>query len=113
MSSESLAYTIRRHSDGQTVTAALVGEWDSLSDGTLTAQLHTLLEDEGFRNIIVDATRLSFLDSSRLGALVALHQATAQRGGWLRVASPPRAVRRPIALTGLDQIIMLTDSDPQ
>ncbi|MFG1928681.1 STAS domain-containing protein [Cryptosporangium sp. NPDC048952] len=109
MSDDTLEYTVRRHVDGQTVTATVIGEWGALSDGSLPAQLHALLE-EGFRNIIIDATRLAFCDSSCLGALVGLHQATAARGGSLQVAATPYAVRRPMALTGLDQVIQITDS---
>ncbi|MFG1924675.1 STAS domain-containing protein [Cryptosporangium sp. NPDC048952] len=108
MIGQEFTHSIRRHPDGQTVTATLTGEWDVLADGSLVSELNALL-DEGYRNVIVDAAALTFCDSSCLGQLVGLHRRTAERGGWLRVVAPPFAVRRPIELTGLDQVLEITD----
>lgn len=69
-----------------------------------------LLVDEGVRYIVIDATQLGMVDSTGLGALVRLHQATTERGGWLRVVAPGKAVRRPLELTGLDQVIDVRDT---
>ena len=106
--SSGLTQTIRRHADGQTVTATVAGDWDGASDGALIEYLHGLLDD-GVRNIVVDAEQLTFCDSTCLGALVGLHQATMERGGWLRVVAPPPAVRRPMILTGLDRVLHLEE----
>jgi anti-anti-sigma factor len=110
MSGSMLEYTIRQHADNQTVTATLTGEWDLQSDKALITELHGLIERDGIRNVIIDATGLTFCDSSCLGAFVSLHQASTARGGWLRVAAPPDTVRRPLVLTGLDQVFDVTDS---
>jgi anti-sigma B factor antagonist len=112
MAGKMLDHTVRRHADGQTVTATVVGEWDSLADGTLIDELRALL-DQGYRNIIVDAEQLSFCDSTALGALVGLHQQTVARGGWLRVAAPNTGVRRPIKLSGLDRVFDVYDSSAE
>ncbi|MFG1928939.1 STAS domain-containing protein [Cryptosporangium sp. NPDC048952] len=90
------------------MTATLTGEWDVLADGSLVAELNALL-DEGYRNVIIDAAALTFCDSACLGHLVGLHRRSAERGGWLRVVGPALAVRRPIELTGLDQVLEVRD----
>ncbi|SHN19902.1 STAS domain-containing protein [Cryptosporangium aurantiacum] len=108
MIGQEFTHSVRRHSDGETVTATLTGDWDALVDGSLVAELDAVL-DEGYRNIIIDAAALTFCDSSCLGQLVGLHRRTGERGGWLRVVAPPFAVRRPMELTGLDQVIEITD----
>jgi len=111
MTENGLKHAIRRHADGQTVTATVAGDWDGLADGALVEHLRGLLDD-GVRNIVVDAEQLTFVDSTCLGALVGLHQATAERGGWLRVVAPPAAVRRPMILTGLDRVIRIDEPGP-
>ncbi|MFI5952734.1 STAS domain-containing protein [Cryptosporangium sp. NPDC051539] len=103
MTEDSLTHDVHRHSDGQTVTAKVAGDWTALADETLLDELHTALDD-GYRNVIVDAAALTFVDSTSLGRLVGLHQQAVERGGWLRVVAPPNAVRRPMTLTGLDRI---------
>ena len=119
MVTQTLEYTVRRHADGRTVIATVTGDWDSLSDGALVRKLHGIL-DEGYRNIVVDAVALAFCDSAGLGALVELYHHTSSNGGWLRVVAPSAAVRRPIELTGLDQLFQVRasataaeDDDPE
>ena len=112
MTRNAFTHAVRQHADGLTVTATVSGDWDMLSDGGLVEQLRRLL-DEGVRYIVIDAAQLDFCDSTRLGALVGLHQATAERGGWLRIVAPTYAVRRPLELTGLDQVIDIRDADEQ
>jgi anti-sigma B factor antagonist len=106
MAEETLDRTIRRHPDGRTVTATVTGEWDSWTDGTLIEELRRVL-DEGYRNVILDATAVSFCDSVCVGALVGIYQLTTGRDGWLRIVAPNFAVRRPVELTALDQILDL------
>ncbi|TQS39653.1 STAS domain-containing protein [Cryptosporangium phraense] len=107
MTEDSLTHDVHRHPDGQTVTATVAGDWTALADEALLAELHDAL-DEGYRNVIVDAAALTFVDSTSLGRLVGLHQEAVERGGWLRVVSPPNVVRRPMTLTGLDQVFEVT-----
>jgi anti-sigma B factor antagonist len=109
MTAQTFDHAVRRHADGQTVTAVVSGEWDGFSDDSLITELQNALE-EGYRYIVVDGTQLSFCDSTRLGALVGLHKLTQERNGWLRIVAPNYAVRRPMTLTGLDQVLDVYDS---
>ncbi|MFG1928903.1 STAS domain-containing protein [Cryptosporangium sp. NPDC048952] len=109
MVGQEFSYSVRRHPDGETVTATLIGEWDAVSDGSLVDAVNAILDEEGYHNVIIDAAALTFCDSSCLGQLVGLHRRTGDRQGWLRVVAPPFAVRRPMELTGLDQVIQITE----
>jgi anti-sigma B factor antagonist len=59
---------------------------------------------DGQHNIEVDLSETTFLDSSGLGALVALHKTAQGRGGVLRLIHPQPPVQQLLELTRLDQI---------
>ncbi len=56
------------------------------------------------KNIEIDLSQTTFLDSSGLGALVALHKTAASRQGRLRLLDPTPAVRQILELTQLDRV---------
>ena len=81
-------------------------------DGRLTLvsapQLRTAITeavDSGRTRVVVDLTKVGFMDSSGLGALVAGLKRTRQAGGDLRIASPQEQVRMVLDLTNLDRIL--------
>lgn len=59
--------------------------------------------------VVVDLSAVTFIDSSGVGALVALHNSLADRGlGPLRVVPGPPNVMRVLRLVGLDEVFELT-----
>lgn len=60
---------------------------------------------QGHRNIEVDLSQTTFVDSSGLGALVALHKAARRRSGTLRLVNPRPPVQQILELTRLDGIL--------
>ena len=80
------------------------GEIDTMTAGALEQALTTLLA-ESSEALVVDLTAVTFLASSGLAVLIrAAHQAGERR---LRLVSTARAVRRPIEITGSDQLFDL------
>jgi anti-sigma B factor antagonist len=70
--------------------------------GTLRAALH------GFQSparLLVDLRRLSFIDSSGLHLLVALHQRAHRDGFQLTLLAPAAPIDRAIQLCGLDKVL--------
>jgi anti-sigma B factor antagonist len=59
---------------------------------------------DGHRTIEVDLSQTTFIDSSGLGALVALHKTAASRRGNLRLVNPHPSVQQILELTRLDGI---------
>ena len=49
--------------------------------------------------VVVDLSEVQFIDSSGLGALIALHQRAADAGGELTLRNPSDGVRRVLDLT--------------
>ncbi len=81
------------------------GEVDTLTAPALEQALRDLLADPGAGQlVVVDLTGVTFLASSGLAVLIrAAHRAT-ERHLRLRLVAPSRAVRRPLQITGSDQL---------
>jgi anti-sigma B factor antagonist len=60
----------------------------------------------GDSKIVIDMTRLQFVDSSGLGALVGGLKSARVAGGDLRIAAVPEAVRTVLHLTNLDRVLL-------
>ena len=76
------------------------GEIDCTSAPELRAILDRLVDDAP-REIVVDLTGVTFLDSAGLCVLAAAHRRLLAAGGRLRVLAATRAVIRPLQITGL------------
>jgi anti-sigma B factor antagonist len=90
--------------DGRHALLVVEGEIDTLTAGALERALRGLLEDTS-EVLVVDLTAVTFLASSGLAVLIrAAHEAGERR---LRLVSTARAVRRPMEITGSDQLFDL------
>ncbi len=87
------------------------GEIDSLTTPQLEPALTALL-DGPERRLVVDLSEVSFLASSGLAALIRAAQRAEERGVRLRLVVANRAVRRPLEVTGSDQLFDLFDDLP-
>ena len=100
-----------KQTDGDAVIA-LDGELDLASAPDL-AQLAGELVRNGAGNIIVDAQRLSFCDSSGLRILVSIANELRPTGGRVAIVNPQPVVLRVLELTGLDRTVMIDWDPPQ
>lgn len=60
--------------------------------------------DKGHRSVEVDLSQTVFVDSSGLGALIALHKTAVQKQARLRLLNPQPPVQQLIELTRLDGV---------
>lgn len=94
---------VRSDVDGVTVLS-LHGEVDYQSVTALTRAVPSADATAGQR-VIVDLSRVTFMDSSGVNALVALYQAAQAAQGWLRLVGVRGAVLRTVQLVGLDTLV--------
>ena len=59
---------------------------------------------DGLKNIDIDLSQTTFIDSCGLGALVALHKTACSRGGLVRLRNPLPAVQQILELTRMHRI---------
>lgn len=65
----------------------------------------------GHRNIEVDLSQTTFVDSSGLGALIALHKTAASRQGKLLLLNPQPGIQQIIKLTRLDGVFEIVKTE--
>jgi anti-sigma B factor antagonist len=100
--------TISREAVDDAVVVTVAGELDMLTTPRLRAAVSGALEEAKGAPVVLDLTRVTFLGSPGLAALVEAVRQAERRGGPLRiVVDNARPVIRPIELTGLDDVLAL------
>ncbi len=89
--------------DGAAIVIAK-GELDAYAAPELTACLAGLGDA---RDVVVDLSAVSFLDSTALGVVVRTVREIGERGGEVRLVLPVTTARRIFELTMLDQVLPL------
>ncbi len=100
---DALDITVRR--ERGVVIAAVTGDVDISTVARLREHLSGLAD--GGETLIVDLNRVTFTDSSGLGALVGAARRTAAHGGSLHAVCARPPTRRLLWLTGVDRLIPL------
>lgn len=99
-----LSISVTDAADGS-VVVALVGELDLASAPSLVAELEALRGRAG--RLVIDAARLSFIDSSGLNALVATARATDRP---IVLAGASEHVSRVVEMVRLEEILQVAPS---
>ncbi|MGW2962295.1 STAS domain-containing protein [Streptomyces sp. NPDC001220] len=89
--------------DGVRVVA-LRGELDHTTRD-LARQALSPPATDAFPRTVADLTRLTFMDSAGINALIAAHRAATDAQGWLRVVGAQPTVQRVLELVGIDALI--------
>lgn len=82
------------------------------SYGQLKERVAALVRD-GEKNIVLNLSRLTFVDSSCIGELVACSLVIARMGGTLRLANPARRVQELLLITRLGSIFETYETDAE
>jgi len=68
--------------------------------------------DKGEHHLVIDMTRLDYIDSSGLGALIAIHKRAQQFGGTMKVKGLNGAVKTVFEMTRLNRMFeVIEESD--
>jgi anti-anti-sigma factor len=103
---DALDITVRR--ERGVVIAAVTGDVDFSTVAQLRECLFELADGGG--TLIVDLNRVTFIDSSGLGALVGAARRAVAHGGSLHAVCARPPTRRVLWLTGVDRLIPLAAS---
>jgi anti-sigma B factor antagonist len=95
--------------DGTGHLVAAEGELDLYTAPALRARLDRLIAD-GARDLILDLTGATFVDSSALAVLVGSVRRLRSSGGRLLVVTRAPMLRRTLGVTRLDQIMDVFDA---
>lgn len=83
------------------LTARIKGELDHHSAAQARTQLDALLSDKGIRELRLDLTGLTFMDSSGLGVILGRYRIIAGRGGRVLIGGANRTIDRILRMAGI------------
>lgn len=86
--------------DGR-ATAVLEGEFDMAATFTVEPALERVLEEPDVRELVVDLSRVTFVDSTGVGVLLRVHEESRRRRLELTLVPGPREVQRVFEIAGL------------
>lgn len=96
---------------GDVVTLALEGELDLSVIQNAEVALDAAEREDGVREVVLDLTQLSFIDSTGLRFIISA-DSRSRRGGYvLRLIAGNDRVRRILRLTGLDERLNIVVPD--
>jgi len=99
----------RKH--GEWMVVDVGGELDLYTAPNFRDTVLEAAADDATPKVIVDFSRLGFIDSSGLGAIIACLKHLRERGGELTLVSPENSgLRRLLDLTGLDRVLTVHPS---
>ena len=101
-----LEFALEVNDDGNSVVLALRGEVDLQRRDEVADTAIKHLEQA--RPVVLDLSRVTFIDSSGLGALIRARQAATRLGGSFSIRGATGPVARVLAITGLGESL----SDP-
>lgn len=99
--------TIEVSGSGEATVVRLVGELDIVTADQAKRRLNDLV-DQGASMVELDLAELGFVDSSGLGALVAIHHHAAARGAAVELKDVPAQVKRLMEITKLDELFTIS-----
>lgn len=99
-----MALSLTSHLEGAVMVVDAAGELDTAAAPQLRLLLLDLLED-GQRNLLVDLSRITFLDSTGLGVLVGGVRRLTDAGGTLNLVVTDARILQVLSLTGLRRVL--------
>lgn len=83
----------------------LSGELDHNSAEEVRVKIDDRIDRDDIKKVILDFSRVTFMDSSGIGAVLGRYKKISNRGGALCIAMPNKNVNRIFELAGLYKII--------
>ena len=99
---------LRSQRDGDVHTIALDGEMDLSNAGEVERELRQA-EATDAQLIVVDLSRLQFMDSTGIRLLIAADTRSRADSDRLRLTRPPAAVARVLCIAGVDGLLPFDD----
>ena len=95
--------------NGAVLTVSVEGEIDEFSSRSLRAELDGLIENSRPRRMVLDMSKVSFVDSTGLGLTFGRYKILNAVGAELALRNVPRQVDRVLAMSGVYSFVEKTD----
>ena len=105
---ENASVTVRI--DGSVMTALIEGEIDHHGARGVRDGIDECFAESGARRLVLDMSRVKFMDSSGLGLILGGYAKAEARGASFAVADPSDSVRRVLDVAGAGRIVEIADT---
>ena len=95
--------------DGEQLIVRLAGELDHYCAQSVRRELDRLIADRTIRWLILDFTRLQFMESSGIGVILGRYRQMRDRGGHVGVIHMNPHIARIFHMSGMDRVIKELD----
>jgi anti-sigma B factor antagonist len=103
-----LNFELETESQGTSSLMRIRGDLDLQVVDQVT-EAFTQMEEAGPELLVVDLSRLTFMDSSGMGTIAAAHIRAEEAGRRFAIVRPPAGVRQAFDRTRLDEVINIAD----
>lgn len=93
--------------DGKSTVVSLVGEIDHHNAASLRADIDKLICETKPQKLILDLSRIEFMDSSGLGLIMGRYSLLKELGGELSIRDPNEGVLKICKLAGMERMIRI------
>ena len=100
---------LRSMRDGERLLVGLDGELDHYCAQSVRRELDGMLRDPTVRQLILDFSGLTFMDSSGIGVILGRYRVLRERGGSMGVIHMNDHVSRIFHMSGMDRVIHQLD----
>lgn len=91
--------------EGSTLIFRLVGELDEHSAEFVKRKLDATLASKDYSAVVLDLSRLSFMDSTGIGVIIGRYKIVKKQGKSIYVKNPSPTVDKIFKMSGLYEII--------
>jgi anti-sigma B factor antagonist len=95
---------IRERQTGDLTIVELSGRFTANDEPGLLKQAVADAVTRGARNIALDLSSVRYIDSTRLGELIAAHVSVSRQGGRLKLVGTPDRIVELLTMAGLDGV---------
>ena len=95
--------------DGERLIVRLAGELDHYCAQSVRRELDSLIADRSIRWLVLDFSRLQFMDSSGIGVILGRYRQLRDRGGQVGVIHMNSHIARIFHMSGMDRVIRQLD----
>jgi anti-anti-sigma factor len=103
-----LNFDLEAQNEGSSALLTIRGDLDLQVVDQVTEAL-TEIESAAPELLVIDLSRLTFMDSSGMGAVAAAHVRALEAGRRFAIVRPPGGVRQAFDRTRLDEVITISD----
>jgi anti-sigma B factor antagonist len=105
------AFSVTEQRLGTQSVLSLTGEFDIAGAGEVVRHAQTLLGDGDVTDLVLDLAKVTFIDSTGIGALVAVRNLAVERSVSVHLREPQPAVAALLGLTAVDRLFARSGDD--